>query len=100
MNKLAKEAIENQLRYQTRRHFLKDSMLGLGSIAMGSLLSNCGSQSQGSANTFDPANPLLARMPSFAPKAKSVIYLHMAGAPSQLELFDYKPELSKLDGQL
>ena len=99
MEKLTKEAIESQLKYQTRRHFLKDSVLGLGSIAMGSLLANCGSKTQGSANTFDPTNPLLARMPGFAPKAKSVIYLHMAGAPSQLELFDYKPELSKLDGQ-
>ena len=48
---------------------------------------------------FDPAHPLEPKLPPFAGKAKSVIYLHMAGAPSQLELFDYKPELMKMDGQ-
>jgi len=42
---------------------------------------------------------LAAKMPHFAPTAKRIIYLHMAGAPSQLELFDYKPELGKLDGK-
>ncbi len=67
---------------------------------MGSLLGGCGSSSSSSANNlFDPANPLAARPPMFPGKAKSVIYIHMAGAPSQLELFSYKPELSKLDGQ-
>jgi Protein of unknown function (DUF1501) len=50
-------------------------------------------------NFFDPANPLAPRAPMFPGKAKSVIYIHMAGAPSQLELFSYKPELAKLDGQ-
>ena len=100
MKKLEDEVLENRLKFQTRRHFLKDSFLGLGGIAMGSLLSNCSSKSVSPENLFDPANPLAARFPSFAPKAKSVIYLHMAGAPSQLELFDYKPALSKLDGQL
>lgn len=48
---------------------------------------------------FDPTNPLAPKIPPFAAKARSVIYLHMAGAPSQLELFDYKPALAKLDGQ-
>lgn len=100
MEKILKEAVENQLRYQTRRHFLKDSLLGIGGLAMGSLLASCGSKTSITANSFDPTNPLLARFPGFAPKAKSVIYLHMAGAPSQLELFDYKPDLIKLDGQL
>lgn len=46
-----------------------------------------------------PASEVVSRLAHFAPKAKSVIYLHMAGAPSQLELFDHKPELAKLDGQ-
>jgi len=45
-------------------------------------------------------DPMLPRAPHFAAKAKRVIYLHMAGAPSQLELFDYKPELMKLHNQL
>jgi len=47
----------------------------------------------------DPKSPLSALPPQFASRAKRVIYLHMAGAPSQLELFEYKPELTRLDGQ-
>lgn len=45
-------------------------------------------------------DPVLPRQPHFAPKAKHVIYLHMIGAPSQLDLFDHKPELMKRDGEL
>src|SRR5260221_3239864 len=47
----------------------------------------------------DPKNPLAALPPEFAATAKRVIYLHMAGSPSQLELFDHKPELTKFDGK-
>jgi hypothetical protein len=99
--RLVKEAEEAACRMNTRRHFLKECAFGFGSLALGSLLQSCG---LGTASTtsnplFDPAHPLAPKMPQFAPKAKSVIYLHMAGAPSQLELFDYKPELMKLNGQ-
>src|SRR5690606_36551556 len=59
----------------------------------------CGNPSPASTAAYDAANPLAPKMPHFRGKAKSVIYLHMAGAPSQLELFDYKPELMKLNGQ-
>jgi hypothetical protein len=98
--KLVREAQAAQLRLHTRRHFLKESAMGLGAIAMGSLLGSCGNkQPTASTDLFDPAHPLLPKSPPFAGKAKSVIYLHMAGAPSQLELFDYKPELAKMDGQ-
>ncbi len=101
--RLVKEANEKMLSYQTRRHFIRESAMGLGSLALGALLgSSCGSKTQApssAANLFDAANPLASRPPQFAGKAKSVIYLHMAGAPSQLELFDYKPDLMKLDGQ-
>src|SRR6187401_2741353 len=99
--RLFEEAKKEVLRQQTRRHFLKDSAMGLGALALGSLLNSCGrSSSQHASNIlFDPVNPLAPRPPMFPGKAKSVIYLHMAGAPSQLELFDYKPELVKLDGQ-
>jgi len=87
----------------TRRHFLQECAFGFGALALGSLLPGCrsGSANAGDANSivFDPAHPLAARLPMFPAKAKRVIYLHMAGAPSQLELFDYKPALSKLDGQ-
>ena len=74
--------------------------MGFGALALGSLLGSCGTNSSdASGSLFDASNPLAPRSPMFPGKAKSVIYLHMAGAPSQLELFSYKPELAKLDGQ-
>jgi hypothetical protein len=79
----------------TRRHFLQECTAGLGMLALGSL-GGCDSSRDNSL--INSLNPLAARAPHFPAKAKSVIYLHMAGAPSQLELFDYKPELQKLDG--
>ncbi|WP_262713119.1 DUF1501 domain-containing protein [Anseongella ginsenosidimutans] len=97
--KLLKEANQKALSYITRRHFLLDCVAGMGSIALGSLLAGCGSSIAGTGaapSLIDPANPMAPKIPHFAPRAKSVIYLHMAGAPSQLELFDYKPELHKL----
>ncbi|MBC7690056.1 MAG: DUF1501 domain-containing protein [Aquabacterium sp.] len=98
--RLVREASEAVIRMQSRRHFLKESAMGLGALALGTFLQSCGSKaSTGSSVAFDPAHPLLPKLPHFAGKAKSVIYLHMAGAPSQLELFDYKPELMKMDGQ-
>lgn len=78
---------ESALR-QTRRHFLEGCHLGLASIILGSL------GATGSAQT-PPSAP---GRPRRAAKAKSVIYLHMAGGPSQLELFDPKPELQRHDG--
>ena len=96
--RLLREAQQAVLQLHTRRHFLKESAMGLGALALGSLF-GCGTKSSSNDIAFDPAHPLLPRMPHFPGKAKSVIYLHMAGAPSQLELFDYKPELMKMDGQ-
>jgi hypothetical protein len=93
-------AIEEQLRLQTRRLFLKECAYGLGASALASLIGcNSTPSVSGAANSLNMLNPLAPKMPHFAPKAKSVIYLHMAGAPSQLELFDYKPALAKMDGQ-
>lgn len=97
--RLVNEANQMAMRFFTRRHFLRESAMGLGALALGSLLGCNSGSSKAVENVFDPANPLMPRMPMFPGKAKSVIYLHMAGAPSQLELFDYKPELMKLDGQ-
>jgi hypothetical protein len=91
------EAIRLRLQKETRRNFLKESFMGLGGLAFGSLLA-CDTRKQGKI-IIDTQNPLSAKVPHFFSKAKSVIYLHMAGVPSQLELFDYKPELAKLDGQ-
>lgn len=96
--RLLKEAQQTVLRLHTRRHFIKESAMGLGALALGSLY-GCGNKSTSSEIDFDPAHPLMPKFPGFPGRAKSVIYLHMAGAPSQLELFDYKPELMKMDGQ-
>jgi len=91
-NRLYLEARNARLQQTTRRHFLKESAMGLGALALGSLLGGCGTST--SANPlYDSAHPLLPKSPMFPGKAKSVIYIHMAGAPSQLELFNYKPEL-------
>jgi uncharacterized protein (DUF1501 family) len=82
----------DRARHRTRRHFLGNCSVGLGGLWLAS-------QGHGAVLQKDPANPLLPDLAHFAPKAKRVIYLHMAGAPSQLELFDHKPELAKLDGK-
>lgn len=97
---LLREAEQSVIRLHTRRHFLKESAMGLGGLALASLLGCDHRQSASSTIIFDAAHPLAAKAPPFPAKAKCVIYMHMAGAPSQLELFDYKPELIKMDGQL
>lgn len=98
-DRLQQEAVKAQMQMHTRRHFLKESAFGLGALALGSLFGGCGNEKTAAVNSlFDPANPLAPRPPMFPGKARSVIYIHMAGAPSQLELFNYKPELAKLDG--
>ena len=81
---------------QSRREFLRTSGVGLGAIALGTLLEKSVSAGQAA---LAPANPLAPRLAHFAPRVKSVIYLHMIGAPSQLDLFDHKPKLSEFDGQ-
>ncbi|HVK14000.1 MAG TPA: DUF1501 domain-containing protein [Gemmataceae bacterium] len=74
---------------ETRRHFFRDCGIGLGAMALGSML-----------RADAPAtNPLAPKPSHFAPKANAVIFLFMAGGPSQFELFDPKPELQKLHGQ-
>lgn len=88
---LYNESRKRKLEFTTRRHFLKQCTTGLGGIALSSLMGPQQLFAGNSNNSFDPKN-----VPHFLPKAKRVIYLHMAGAPSQLELFDYKPELKKL----
>ncbi len=76
---------------QTRRHFFRDCAVGVGGVALASLLQR---------DSFaGEANPLAPKAPHFPAKAKSVIFLFMAGGPSQLELFEEKPELVKLNGQ-
>ncbi len=77
-----------------RRWFLQGCGVGMGALAMAHLTGS-------PADAADaPSDPLTPRAPHFAPKAKRVIFLFMAGAPSQLELFDNKPQLAKFDGTL
>src|SRR6266704_411191 len=80
----------------TRRWFFKQCSVGLGSIAFASLLEG---ESAFGATKAKASNPLVPKTPHFAPKAKRVIFMFMAGAPSQLDLFDYKPALAKYDGK-
>jgi hypothetical protein len=84
------------LQHKTRRHFLRDCTTGLGGLYLASLGRSFGATPFQSP---DPAAPLLPTPSMFAPKVKRVIYLHMLGAPSTLDLFHYKPELAKYNGK-
>src|SRR5687768_6705181 len=79
-----------------RRDLLRRSGLGLGAIALGSLLGRSGVRAETPRGAADPLSP---RPPHGTPRAKRVIYLHMIGAPSQIDLFDPKPALAKHDGE-
>ena len=76
-----------------RRAFLGESALGLGAVALSQLLT------EQSSRAAPAADPLAVRKPHHPPRAKNVIYLHMIGGPSQLDLFAHKPELARRDGQ-
>jgi hypothetical protein len=86
---------ERLLRAETRRHFFGRCGIGVGRIALASLLSD----GHVFGATAASPNPTAPKPPHFPPKVKNVIYLFMAGAPSQLELFDYKPALQQYDGK-
>jgi len=81
------------LRESTRRWFFRQAGFGIGSTALANLLS------PGPLKAAAPPNPLAPKPPMYPAKAKSVIYLFMAGAPSQVDLFDFKPMLQQYDGQ-
>ncbi|MEZ0611112.1 DUF1501 domain-containing protein [Fibrella sp. WM1] len=108
MDKLINELQQAILQRDTRRHFLQTCSTGLGAMALGTLFGGCeslfGRTDKAAASLaaagLDPmASPTDPRLSQFAPKAKQIIYIHMAGSPSQLELFDYKPELVKYNGK-
>src|SRR5882672_478336 len=80
----------------TRRWFFRQCGVGLGGIALSTLLNADKAPGAAAPKLSDPLAP---HPPQFTPKAKRVIYLFMAGAPSQLELFDYKPTLAKYNGK-
>ena len=83
---------------QTRRHFFGKCTTGLGSIALANLL-NDGQIFANDADDAKKASPFAPKKTHFKPKAKKIIYLFMAGGPSQLELWDHKPMLKKFDGK-
>jgi hypothetical protein len=94
------------LQAQTRRHFLRSMGGGLGTVVLGTLASKivpsakaAGAETAALDFSRDTRTPLSPLPPQFAAKVRRVIYLHMAGAPSQLELFEHKPVLKRFDGQ-
>ncbi|QEF97392.1 hypothetical protein Mal15_14320 [Stieleria maiorica] len=82
---------------RTRREFLWQTGGGFGAAALSSMLSQDGFLS--ASDYVSGANPLAARPPHFAPKAKSVIFLFMYGGPSHIDTFDYKPKMTGMDGK-
>src|SRR6056297_1167735 len=104
VERLIQEKLAREAQEKTRRHFIKSCAQGMGGLALSSIFMGCDPLSTSNKKeqitlSERDLNPLSTLAPPFAPKVKSVIYLHMAGAPSQLEMFDYKPELQKYDGQ-
>jgi Protein of unknown function (DUF1501) len=89
--------LREERRFQSRRWFFKECGVGAGAIALHSLLGDALGTDTAHASTLDPLAP---KTPHFAPRARRVIFLFQAGAPSHLELFDYKPQLAKWDGKL
>ena len=83
---------QHQQAQMHRRCFLERSGYGIGGMALAQLLAS----EAGAAGTSRPPDQLAPRAPHFAPRAKNVIFLFMAGAPSQLDLFDVKPKLVEL----
>ena len=97
------KSIDQELREQalkaiTRRQLFRNCATGMGAVALASLL-NEGKLFAADAPATKPGGPLSPKPSHFSPRAKNVIYLHMAGAPSQLDLFDYKPKLVEFNGQ-
>ncbi len=84
-------------RLVNRRWFLEQCRVGLGALALGQLLSDAGYAKPAIPSQSNPFTP---RTPHYTAKAKNIIFLFMAGAPSHLELFDFKPQLAKFDGTL
>jgi len=80
---------------KTRREILKDSALGFGYLALGSLLA----EEEAAGGKGTATNPLAPRRPHFKPRARRVIFLFMKGGPSHIDTFDYKPKLQQDDGK-
>src|SRR5437660_530335 len=88
------DPLQFHMQTMTRRHFFGRTALGLGAAALASLLPNRGRADE--ASTVNPQTGGLPNLPHFSPKARRAIYLFMSGAPSQIDLFDYKPKMAEL----
>src|SRR5215470_13152746 len=101
MDEIRSTPVQEMLRAVTRRHFFRQAGFGIGATALSGLIN----QSLGAGLQATPSprinavNPLAPKPPLFPAKAKSIIYLFMAGAPSQVDLLDCKPRLQQFDGQ-
>src|SRR5678815_2098602 len=91
-------ACNRRVQVTSRREFLVRSSFGFGSLALGYLIH--GESALASAGSSGEVSSLALTAPHFAAKAKSVIFIFLQGGPSQVDTFDPKPELSRLDGQL
>jgi hypothetical protein len=91
-------ACNRRIEVTSRREFLVRSSFGFGSLALGYLM-NCDSASAAAVSS-GPAGPLASKTPHFKAEARSVIFIFLQGGPSQVDTFDPKPELSRLNGQL
>ena len=80
-----------------RRQFLSRMGCGFGALALEAMMQQ--GRAAKSPVIIDPVAPMRARLPHFAPKAKSVIFLFMVGGPGSMDTFDYKPQLQKMGGQ-
>ena len=90
-----KKNLQQHLQQQTRRHFFNQCGVGVGSIALANLISGASHGTVSDASS----NPLAPKPSNFPARAKRVIYMFMAGGPSQLDMFDHKPMLNRLNGQ-
>jgi hypothetical protein len=101
--KSPRNTIAHVCRTVTRRHFFRDCGVGLGKLALAGLLTEAFGSRGAAADVTDAVDssesPLALKEPHFPGRAKRVVHLFMAGAPSQLELFDNKPELKRLEGK-
>src|SRR5687767_2277466 len=84
----------SDLHLPSRRSFLQEAGLGFGSLALASMLSR-----ESSADATANGGPLALKAPQFPAKVKSIVWLFMTGGPSQVDTWDYKPELQKRDGE-
>jgi hypothetical protein len=87
------DPVLQHMQLRTRRYFLRDSVCGLGALAVSCLAG------AGEGRRVEAAESSTLQTPHFTPRAKRVIYLHMTGSPPNLDMFDYKPELVRRNGE-